>query len=191
MDATETILLEKGVEGFTLREAARRAGVSPAAPAHHFGSARGLLSAVAREGFAEFGRMLAEADAAAGPDPQARLMAQGAAYVRFALSNRAWFLLMFRSDIYDPEWEDLAAVSTASFRTLQGAVRDLMEVRGAFTLEAFAVLAANWSLVHGFAHLALEHSFDSMAKAIGGEHAVLEKLLPAMLRATIPNIAGK
>lgn len=188
MAAAEAILLEKSVEGFTLREAARRAGVSPAAPAHHFGSAKGLLTAVAREGFAEFGRMLAEADAKAGPDPQARLTAQGKAYVRFALANRARFLLMFRSDICDPDWGDYRAVSADSMRTLQNAVRDLAGLgdREAFTLEAFGALLANWSIVHGFAHLALEHSFDAMAAALGGPDAVLDVLLPAMLKSLPP-----
>src|SRR3974390_2682001 len=67
--ATEAIILERGVDGFTLREAARRAGVSPAAPAHHFGDARGLLSEVATLGFKEFGEALRAADEKAGVDP--------------------------------------------------------------------------------------------------------------------------
>src|SRR5215470_16395265 len=79
--AAEEILSEKGVEGFTLREAARRVGVSPAAPAHHFKDATGLLTEVAALGFAELAQMLGDADAKAGPDPRARLAAQGRAYV--------------------------------------------------------------------------------------------------------------
>src|SRR5271165_4982256 len=78
--ATEAILAERGVEGFTLREAARRAGVSPAAPAHHFGDAKGLLSEVALLGFKEFGDALRRADEGAGSDPDRRLYAQGLAY---------------------------------------------------------------------------------------------------------------
>src|SRR5215467_13991994 len=65
--AAEQILSEKGVEGFTLREAARRAGVSPAAPAHHFKDATGLLTGVATLGFAELAQMLGDADERAGP----------------------------------------------------------------------------------------------------------------------------
>src|SRR5260370_38273616 len=56
--AADAVLTERGVEGFTLREAARRAGVSPAAPAHHFGSATGLLTEVAIRGFEELGHRL-------------------------------------------------------------------------------------------------------------------------------------
>src|ERR1700759_3599612 len=87
--AAEAIILERGVDGFTLREAARRAGVSPAAPAHHFKDARGLLSEVALRGFKAFGDALEEADRRGGGDPQARLHEQGLAYVKFALQNPA------------------------------------------------------------------------------------------------------
>ncbi len=183
IDAAEAILLEKGVEAFTLREAARRAGVSPAAPAHHFGSASGLLSAVARDGFAEFGRRLEEADRAAA-DPAARLRAQGEAYVRFAMANPAKFRLMFRGAMCDPDWGDLRAVSERSFKTLENAVRDLVGLapEAPMTLDAQGVLLAAWSMVHGFAHLALEHGFDHATAQIGGEDPVRDVLLPAMLR---------
>src|ERR1700738_420179 len=82
--AAERIIVERGVEGFTLREAARRVGVSPAAPSPHFKDARGLLPEVARLGFRDFGQALAEADKRGGKDPTRRLYEQGAAYVRFA-----------------------------------------------------------------------------------------------------------
>src|ERR1700743_1772437 len=82
--AAEAIILERGVEGFTLREAARRAGVSPAAPAHHFKDARGLLSEVALRGFRDFCAALAGAHARGGGDPARRLLEQGFAYVDFA-----------------------------------------------------------------------------------------------------------
>src|ERR1700742_4950380 len=74
--AAEAIILERGVEGFTLREAARRAGVSPAAPAHHFKDAKGLLAEVALRGFKDFGDALDAADKRGGADPQARLIEQ-------------------------------------------------------------------------------------------------------------------
>src|SRR5579859_5892417 len=80
----EEIILELGVDGFSLREAARRSGVSPAAPEHLFKDARGLLTALATLGFREFGAALEKADAAAGADPARRLHDQGLAYVHFA-----------------------------------------------------------------------------------------------------------
>jgi len=182
--ATEAILIEKGVEAFTLREAARRAGVSPAAPAHHFGDAAGLLTAVAREGFVEFARMLDEADKKAGRDPAARLKAQGAAYVTFALNNPARFQLMFRSDRLDPTCGDFEEVASRSFATLENAVRDLvgLSADAPMTAEAYGALLAAWSMVHGFAHLALGHQLDRAAAPLGGSRAILAQMLPAMLR---------
>ncbi|WP_163069357.1 TetR family transcriptional regulator, partial [Acinetobacter baumannii] len=77
-------LLESGIEGFTLRAAARRAGVSAAAPAHHFGSAAGLLTEVAIRGYDDLAEAI-RAAASAHADPAAALRAMGVAYVRFAL----------------------------------------------------------------------------------------------------------
>src|SRR5215467_6476697 len=99
--AAEQIIRERGVDGFTLREAARRVGVSPAAPAHHFKDARGLLTEVAALGFRDFGDALEAADKKGGADPAERLRLQAAAYVRFALQHPARFQLMFRSDQLD------------------------------------------------------------------------------------------
>ncbi len=66
--AAEAILLESGVAGFSLRAAARRAGVSPSAPAHHFGDAAGLLAEVAARGFEELARDLRDAEERGGAD---------------------------------------------------------------------------------------------------------------------------
>lgn len=181
--AAVSILDEKGVGAFSLREAARRAGVSPAAPAHHFGDATGLLTAVAFEGYVAFAERLETADRQAGPDPAARLQAQGNAYVRFALENPARFQLMFRSDVVDCTQEGIAAVSAASFETLAGAIRAYYGLAPGEGLTALAYggLLATWSMVHGFANLALSGQFDGAARALGGPGALLEHMLPAML----------
>ena len=154
---TEEIILEKGVDGFTLREAARRAGVSPAAPAHHFEDARGLLTAVALLGFQEFGEALRKADAAGGSDPERRLQAQGQAYVRFALEHPARFQLMFRKERSTPANAELAAVAKQSYDVLEGAIRAATGTPPGAELsqDGHGYLLANWSIVHGFAHLAL------------------------------------
>src|SRR5258708_35905784 len=70
--AAERIIVERGVEGFTLREAARRVGVSPAAPSHHFRDAKGLLTEVALLGFRDFGEALMAADKRRGTEPVRR-----------------------------------------------------------------------------------------------------------------------
>ena len=97
IEATESLLAERGPDGFSLREVARRAGVSPAAPAHHFGDAAGLLTAVATLGFAGLTEALERGHALGGGDPRAALRGQGMEYVAFALRHPGRFRLMFRS----------------------------------------------------------------------------------------------
>src|SRR5262252_10708100 len=78
--AAERIIMERGVDGFTLREATRRVGVSHAAPAHHFKDAKGLLTEVALLGFRDFTAALEAADKLGGGDAARRLDEQGKAY---------------------------------------------------------------------------------------------------------------
>jgi AcrR family transcriptional regulator len=89
IEATEALLAERGAEGFSLREVARRAGVSPAAPSHHFGDAAGLLTAVASLGFEALAQALQAGQARGGSDPAPRCASQGVAYVAFAMRTRA------------------------------------------------------------------------------------------------------
>src|ERR1700724_587513 len=121
--AAGRIIVEGGVEGFPLREAARRVGVSPAAPSHHFKDAKGLLTEVALLGFRDFGEALAAADKRGGEDPMRRLYEQGTAYVRFALRYPARFQLMFRIDKHDHTNAEFVRVSQESFRILEDAIR--------------------------------------------------------------------
>jgi AcrR family transcriptional regulator len=182
--AAEEIILERGVDGFTLREAARRAGVSPAAPAHHFGDARGLLTEVALLGFRDFGRALEAADAAAGSDPAQRLQRQGLAYVRFALENPARFQLMFRHDKHDKTNPEFVAVSKHAYGVLEGAIRAATGTPESqpLTPEDYGLLLATWSIVHGFSHLALGGEMRDGMGNVAGKEAILRALLPLMLK---------
>lgn len=181
--ATEAILLESGVAGFTLRAVARRVGVSPSAPAHHFGDAAGLLSEVAARGFEELKGALLAADDRGADDPAARLREQGIAYVAFALRHPARVQLMFQRDMCDPGNERLKAAADGAFAVLENAVRAYCGVEPAVPLEPAAqgVLLAAWSMVHGFAALALDGAFNDAAAAMGGHDAIMERMLPAML----------
>ena len=141
IDAAVEAIAESGTDAWSLRELARRAGVSHAAPAHHFGDRAGLLTAIAAEGYARF----AEALAAGGDD----FLEVGVRYVRFATEHPGYFEVMFRPELYradDPEVEAARAAASGILR------------RGARTLstapsrdEAAAIGA--WSVVHGFAEL--------------------------------------
>lgn len=161
--AADQILGERGPEGFSLREAARRAGVSAGAPAHHFGSTAGLLTEVAILGFDGLRNALREAGEAA-PTPGARLRAQGVAYVRFALAHRGRFQLMFRHDLLQPDNERLESVGSAALAELETSIRTYLGADKTANPKVLRAMVLNaWSTVHGFAHLALDGKFSSFA----------------------------
>jgi len=181
--AAEAIILERGVDGFTLREAARRAGVSPAAPAHHFKDAKGLLSEVALRGFRDFGDALDAADKRGGDDPQKRLQGQGEAYVTFALGNPARFQLMFRAGKCDYSYPGLADAGSRAQGILARAVRAAYRTPDNEPLspDANGFLLATWSIVHGFSHLVLGGELDMSAQQKGGRRQIVDSFLPLML----------
>ncbi|UVH58693.1 TetR/AcrR family transcriptional regulator [Variovorax paradoxus] len=180
--ATEALLAERGIEGFTLREAARRAGVSAAAPMHHFGSAAGLLTEVAILGFEELTRCLRAGTETGGTDPARRLRGQGMGYVRFALAYPARFQLMFRKDRLTQDLR-LQAAGDAAFAELEQAVRDYNGWSSKKTpnraMQAAALGA--WSVVHGFAHLALDEKFGEQA-GNACTNDFVEGMLPEILK---------
>jgi AcrR family transcriptional regulator len=149
--AARDILESEGYEALTLRAAARRVGVSQAAPYNHFADKAALLAAVAALGFQEFAAAMRK-EMEAVVDPQARLNATGIAYVAFATSNPGLFKLMFGSSVLkgsdDP---DLDAARTSAYDVLRGAVHSvhLSGPRQA-PQEALESLRS-WALVHGLA----------------------------------------
>ena len=156
--AAGTILAERGLDGFTLRECARRADVSHAAPAHHFGDANGLLTAVATSGYQQLTQAMREA-AEREKDRGTALVAIGVAYVGFALTHPALFRLMFHSDRLDRTDEAFRVAGKAAFEVLSGR---LAAVRGRETQLSppetgrDATLLRAWAVVHGMATLAIE-----------------------------------
>ena len=143
--ATEAELAAHGIEGFSLRAVAKRAGVSHAAPAHHFGDANGLLTALAAEGYGQFMAMLHAREAVVAHDPVACVQAAGLGYVDFALARPALFRLIFSSD--RPDYADpvLKAVSDASYDHLVA----IVTAAGGGAGEVAAV----WAMAHGIADL--------------------------------------
>lgn len=184
--ATELLLDEAGLEGFTLREVARRAGVSHGAPAHHFGDVRGLLSAFTGESFARLAAAMAERRAAAAAGGFEQLVATGVAYVDFALGHRARFQLMFRSDRLDPACEPLIAAGDASYGHLVACIAAIAAEDGGRApprlLADRAALA--WSIVHGFATLALDN--QNFAAHTGGSRARALAMIETLLRMARP-----
>jgi len=190
VQATESLLDEQGAEAFSLREVARRAGVSPAAPAHHFGDAAGLLTAVAEGGFAELTQALRAADARGGPDARAALRGQGVAYVHFAMAHPGRFRLMFRQGKLRDE-PGLHAQADEAFAVLLGGVCRAVGVADPAQLQPahWQALTGLWALVHGYAHLAIAGKLELIAGE-GGLEAFVQQGLEPMLDAAIAGLMG-
>lgn len=181
--ATDTLLAEAGLEKFTLREVARRAGVSHGAPAHHFGDVSGLLSAYAAEGFAELARAMARRRAAAPSAPFAQLLAVGLAYVDQALAHRARFQLMFRSDCLDPASVPLTTARDEAYAHLVACIARIDPGPDpAAELRRRRKTALAWSMVHGFATLMLDNAL--FAAEAQGDRARALAMVESLLRST-------
>jgi AcrR family transcriptional regulator len=167
--AAEAELGDKGVEGFTLRGCAKRAGVSHAAPAHHFKDANALLTALAAEGFQRLVASMRSRQAAADPAPRAQLEAAGLGYIDFAKANPALFRLMFSSN--RPERGDaaLSEAASASFDLLVDAVHAVNGVDPRNDSAAMRDVAASWAIVHGLAELTLSGRMPLLAAMSGGD----------------------
>jgi AcrR family transcriptional regulator len=148
--AAGELLEEQGLAGLSLREAARRAGVSHNAPYRHFPDRSALLAALAAAGF----RMLGEE--MAGKSGRER----GEAYVRFALAHPNRFRLMFGGQIEIGRHAELRAAAAGTYEGLVAAFRGQGDIANPET-----AAAAAWALTHGLAHLLLDGHFREKAKA--------------------------
>lgn len=165
LDAAVAVVAEQGPGAVRLRDLARRAGVSHAAPAHHFGDRAGLLTAVAVEGFG----LLAEAlEHAAATEDFAEV---GVAYVLFADGHPGHFPVMFRSDLLRPADPDLVTARARTTTALRDGAR-----RRFGTADRVRALTA-WSLVHGLATLVRDGAITP------GPDADLEDLARAVTHA--------
>jgi AcrR family transcriptional regulator len=135
-----------GPASLSMREIARRAGVSHAAPSHHFGDKAGIFTAIATEGYRRLGQ--ATREATRGQDA---LLLGGLAYIQFAATNRGYFEVMFRPDLYRADDSELTAARDAAFEVLFRAVEDALETTD--PAEILATTIAAWSQAHGFAVL--------------------------------------
>jgi AcrR family transcriptional regulator len=164
LDAAQALLDEGGVSAVSLREAARRAGVSPTASYRHFADKEALLGALAARGFEAFAKAMQQAGRKS-TDP---FSAMGRAYVRFAVSRPGMFRLMFGPAVADRHRspELIAAVAQATQVLDQG-----MKTRKDITGNAEVAALRSWSMVHGLSMLVLDgmlpgYDPDRLARAI-------------------------
>jgi len=148
------ILSEKGLDGVTLAEAARMAGVSPAAPYRHFSDRSSLMAAVAREGFERFADHLSAAWDRGNGTPLEALNRIGRAYLDFAKKESALYAAMFESGVAHSSDPELSREANRAFYILKDACSDLHETLPENRRAPALMIALHvWSMAHGIASL--------------------------------------
>lgn len=162
LQASLALIEEGGLDRLSMREVARKAGVSHQAPYHYFGDREAILAALAGEGFSRLGQSLARAAADAG-EPGDAAVAMGKAYVDFAIRHSPYFQVMFRADAVPLDrYPEARKQENEAFGKL------VEEIDKAFTGQApeerRRIAVAVWAMVHGLATLILE---GSLARKVG------------------------
>ena len=183
LEAAIRLIAEVGPTAFTLREVARRAGVSHNAPYRHFRDRDALLAAVAAQGFRELTGAMVQA-AAPESDALERLKHAGLGYVRFALRRPEHFTVMFDAPLSKGKHAESAAAAEEAFATLLGFVKSAQDA-GRLPAEdrrQMALLA--WSMVHGIAKLATSGRLPlaSKSEVLAFAEFVIEQSLPRIDR---------
>ncbi len=179
--AALSLVAEKGPKGFTLTEAARRAGVSAAAPYRHFADKAELLATVAEQGFVELHAELAAA-ADNASEPKERVIELGRVYVRWAIAHPDHYRVMFGAETAKTGHPTLAAAGDRAFGDLLDAIKQCQDAGILDGQDPREIAAPLWSLVHGVASLAI--GGELRAVGIGQDP---ETLLAGVVAQLIPD----
>jgi AcrR family transcriptional regulator len=179
LQAAIELIAELGPAGFTLREVARRAGVSHNAPYRHFQDKEELLAAVAAQGFRELTEAMLDATKQQS-NAVGQLKRAGLAYVEFALRRSEYFTVMFDAPVSKRKHPDFAEAAEQAFGTLLNSVKSCQD-EGRLPSgdpHQFALLA--WSMVHGIAKLATAKRlpYESRADILKFAKFVIDESLP-------------
>ena len=157
LKASVDLIDEQGLDALSMREVARRAGVSHQAPYHHFDDRAAILAALAEEGFAELRRRMVDARTPTPKTATELLTRTGKSYIRFALAYPAHFRIMFRPDIVE-----MGKYPTAHCKA-EEAFAELVSMVGRYVKEGEgwvgkeqALITLCWSLCHGMSSLLLD-----------------------------------
>lgn len=176
VEATRMLLAEKGPQGFTLADAARRAGVSPAAPYRHFADREALLAEVARRGFEAFVARLSGSGAAPGE----AFRSMGRAYLAFAREEPGYYSAMFSAAL--PEGPEGPPEAQGAFRMLVDAIAASVATRGARLDDARSLALQVWGLSHGIATLAASGRLGGLCE---DPESVLDRGVAALVAAAV------
>src|SRR5262245_49294454 len=162
LNASLALIDDGGLDRLSMREVARKAGVSHQAPYHYFEDREAILAALAGEGFSKLGQLLARA-AAQSDAPAKAVEAMGHAYVDFALRNPAYFQAMFRADAVPLDrYPEARKREDEAFGKLVEGIGHAFADDSTKVRQAIAV--ACWAMVHGLATLVLEGSLARKLK---------------------------
>jgi AcrR family transcriptional regulator len=154
LEAAIRLIAEVGPTAFTLREVARRAGVSHNAPYRHFQDRDDLIAAVAAQGYRELTQAMVES-AARKSDAVERLKYAGLGYVTFALRRPEHFTVMFDAPISKRKHPDSVAAAEQAFATLLGFVKSAQAAGRLPSVDLRQMAMLAWTMVHGIAKLAI------------------------------------
>lgn len=189
LSASLQLIEAEGIGAVSLRRVAREAGVSPGAPYHHFADRASLLAALSAQGYQLLAAELAAARDVASSPVQA-LAALIRAYVTFAQRHPAYFRIMFRPELSEPQKHpDTKAAEDAAEASLEESVADCVRAGVISADQADALALTAWSLGHGLASLwldgELKYAYDDPETLTSEVTALLETLL-ATSRHTMP-----
>lgn len=182
LTAGEAELAEKGIEGFSLRGVARRAGVSHAAPAHHFKDVNELLTALAAGGLRRLLTLQLQRQRKAPDDAMSQLVAAALGYIDYALANPALFRLTFSSDRPDRQDPALAAAARCTYDHLVACVRRLHGNAADSAEPSPRMIMTAWAVSHGLADL-LNGSRAKLFESL--DRRDREALLTAIIRGAV------
>jgi AcrR family transcriptional regulator len=153
IDAAAEAIEREGVAALSLRALARQVGVTHAAPRHHFGGKRGVVTALAAQGYRRLAADVRRANDAGS------LLESGVAYTEFARTHPAHFSVMFRPDMVDTGDPELVAALDELYAALSSGVRAFAGTGGGAPADVESLARAAWSIAHGFATLARSGNF--------------------------------
>ncbi len=170
LTASAEVFLETGVEKFSLRQAAERAGQSPGNVYNYFKDKEDLLQTLSQEVVKRFNS--AQSEAVAGiDDPLRRYLALGQAYIRFGMENRAYYRLLQRTDLLMGRVDSHGEPETA-FHLLVSALQDCMDSGVLRKQDVMSLAAFSWAMVHGIV--------DLCHGPLGRDARILPAMLDAM-----------